>query len=280
MSQICSTASRLVKESSNSQIISISSNLIDEVCEDIKRDYKLFVSQLEKNDEINRVNNKDHESSVNGENLSCFSYNQILLFDKINRNKRGVLIYLNERIKKLKNLSWQYFNNLPDDVSNISFTESDTIFYNQYTKNLQDYFNSLAIDNYNEFKVYNNMNTYMDLSKSLAPPMTDNIIVSVKAEENIKDFKLDKFFNSYFNYNSDGKIPEKNVTTDVNSIIDNYTNNSNSKNKSNIENNKNLLNKIDLNNDKCYKIEKGNTYSFPFSEIEPYIHRGLFSINE
>ena len=156
---ICSSAYKLVKESLNTQILGLNTNTINELIDEISKDYESFYL------------------SIGGDNKNEKDYrqDQKVLIDKVNRNKRAVLIYLNERIKKLIDASWTYSTNLPNYVLD-NLDENDNLFYSEYTKNLHSYSSKLSyID--------------MDLTKHLHPP-SDSIMVSIRAEENIKNFKL------------------------------------------------------------------------------------------
>lgn len=195
MSKICKNALKLVHEASNSQIQNINLNLIDEIITEIKGDNQTILDTYEKEELEQESRSIIHD----------------FYLEKISRNKRAILIYLNERLKKIKYNCLLYQGINPENITE-KLSDYDNLFYNEYLKNYQNYYKHISLD------------LDMDLSKHLNPP-SDSITVSVRANETIKNFKISK--------------------------------------------NSNLIN-----------IEKGNSYSFSRSDVEPYLQTGLFSMNE
>lgn len=191
---ICPNAYRLVKESQNKQISSVNTTTINETIDEINKDYTKFFSLLE---------NRKEERSWTPE--------QMVLYKKVERNKRAVLIYFNERLSKLEKVAWSYLKNPPSHTIQ-NFDEKDLLFHSEYVQNLENYSKGLLID------------VDMDLTKLQSPP-SDSVFVSVRAQESIKGFKI--------------SFDEETID-----------------------------------------VEKGNSYLFKKSDIESYLRRGLFSLNE
>jgi hypothetical protein len=165
MNSVCPNSLKLVKESNNKQILHISTETINEVVEEITKDYEMLIKLME-----------TQKSSVDGKSLTP---EQNILYEKINRNKRGVLIYLNERLNKLENITWDCGKAIPSHVLE-KFDEVDQHFQSEYYKNLNTYCKTIfgQVD--------------MDLTKNINPP-NDSIYISVRAEETIKKIKLNEY---------------------------------------------------------------------------------------
>ena len=197
MNNICTNATKLVKEAKNKQILAFPNETINEVVEEIKKDYNLLMKLIE-------------EQNPNNDN-GVITSEQTLLYEKINRNKRGVLLYLNDRMNKLENITWEYTNDIPLNIEE-KLIEADKHYQAEYFNNMKNYYKNLVLD------------VDMDLTKQFDPPL-DSIYASVKSEVNIDSFVL--------------VHGEKNIT-----------------------------------------LEKGCSYVFKKSDVEPYVRKGIFSYNE
>lgn len=162
----CHNSNKLIRESSNRQFLKYNNNLIDEISDEITKDYEKFCEIVNKTKEnTEKHTEKQSESIV-----------KYVLYDKAERNKRAIMIYLNERLKKLKSYAWIFQNTPPSHVKS-NFEDNDFLFYSQYIKNMEKYFKSLSPI------------ISIDLSKQTKPPK-NSVYVSVLANENIKNFKI------------------------------------------------------------------------------------------
>lgn len=197
MSNICTNSTKLVREAKNKQVLSFPNETINEVVDEIKKDYELLMKLIE-------FQNPNNDNNV-------ITSEQTLLYEKINRNKRGVLLYLNDRMNKLENITWEYTNDIPLNIEE-KLIESDKHYQSEYFNNMKTYYKNLVLD------------VDMDLTKQFTPP-SDSIYASVKSEVNINSFVL---------------VP----------------------------------------GDKKMVLEKGCSYVFKKSDVEPYVRKGIFTYNE
>ena len=160
MSNITPNSYKLVKESQNKVFQPISTELINQTADEINKNFQSFSKLLEIQDKF----------------ADKLSPEQALILSKISRNKRGVFIYLNDRINKLENMTWEFHDNLPETIIE-KMGEVDKQYQKQYYINFKKYFKSVLLE------------VDMDLTKHLKPPV-DSCYVSVRAEDDVENFKL------------------------------------------------------------------------------------------
>lgn len=164
MNSLTPNAVKLVKEAANKQLLPTNTEIINEAILEINKDYNNLMKLI----------NEKAEESENTESTGL-TPEQNLMYEKISRNKRGVMLYLNERMTKIENLVWEYGESIPDHIYE-KFDEADKHYCQEYLKNFEKYYKTIVYD------------INMDLSNQLVPP-TNNIFISCKAEKTIEKFK-------------------------------------------------------------------------------------------
>jgi len=94
----------------------------------------------------------------------------------LNRNKRLLLAYLYHRLEKIKLMRWEFGSVLPDDIK-INLSEPETLWFNNYSKNLTTYMRQLG-DKYHS----------LDLTQNLSAPRS--VLIEVTCSIEYGDLRL------------------------------------------------------------------------------------------
>ena len=130
-------ATELVKEisvsietsASPSSIPPYNDELVRSILEEVKAHHREMLSLLRKLENAEENNEKEKRSISAAMETHHFS---------ILRNKKALMIYLNERVKRIQSLRWTLGVGLPDSISeNLSHSERD--YFTEYSKILNKY---------------------------------------------------------------------------------------------------------------------------------------------
>lgn len=94
----------------------------------------------------------------------------------LHRNKRCILVYLNERLIRIKALRWEFGPVLPNDIKN-NLCDPEITFYKNYSKLMSNYMR--AIGNRHS----------LDITTDFRPPKS--LYIEVRCLEDFGDFELD-----------------------------------------------------------------------------------------
>lgn len=147
-----------------------------------------------------------NNNEIDQDNLAV-KYNNQFLIARASKNKRCILAYLNDRMNKLENYSWEYNKDIPEQILS-KMDEKDKNYQEQYYNLINKYSKNISECDF-------------DLTKNYQPPK--EIYIEVRALQDINNLKT-----------FEGEI----------------------------------------------NVVKNHTYSFRKNDIEHYIRKGLFAINE
>jgi len=148
-------ALELIKELDRSKdvLLPFNENAVREILEEMKVLWNL-----------NRANITDREFNEE------YAPTIFLRHGALNRNKRLLMAYLHHRLETIKKMRWDFGCVLPDDIK-INLSEPETLFFNNYSKNLTSYIRQLG-DKYHS----------LDLTQNLSPPRSVLIEVTCSIE--------------------------------------------------------------------------------------------------
>ncbi|CAH1792103.1 unnamed protein product [Owenia fusiformis] len=122
---------------------------------------------LEEMKALYEQNQQDVNDAVQGE-AGLFSGVQIR-HAALERNKRCILAYLQNRLKTTRDMRWEFGSVLPADVK-YNLSEAEIQWFNKYNKSLANYMRSLGEDG------------GLDLTQDMKPPKTLYIEVRCKVD--------------------------------------------------------------------------------------------------
>lgn len=114
------------------------------------------------------------------------------------RNKRCLLTYLNQRLQRIKSLRWEFGPIIPDDIKT-NLCEPEVIFFNKYSKSLASYMRSIGDGQ------------GIDLTGDLRPPKS--LYIEVRCVEDFGKFELEDGEVIYLKKNSQHYLPRSQVET-------------------------------------------------------------------
>ncbi|XP_055387514.1 DNA replication complex GINS protein PSF1-like [Condylostylus longicornis] len=114
----------------------------------------------------------------------------------LQRNKRCLLVYLNERLEKIKSLRWEFGPVIPSDIKS-SLCEPEIMYFNNYSKSLANYMRSIG-DGFG-----------IDLTSDLKPPKT--LYVEVRCLKDYGKFEMENGDVVFLKKNSQHYLPRSEI---------------------------------------------------------------------
>ncbi|XP_061390740.1 DNA replication complex GINS protein PSF1-like [Musca vetustissima] len=116
----------------------------------------------------------------------------------LQRNKRCLLAYLQQRLQRIKALRWEFGPIIPGDIK-LNLCEPEVTFFNKYSKSLASYMRSIGDGQ------------GIDLTGDLRPPKS--LYIEVRCVEDFGKFELEDGEVIYLKKNSQHYLPRSQVET-------------------------------------------------------------------
>ena len=113
-----------------------------------------------------------NNNEIDQDNLAV-KYNNQFLIARASKNKRCILAYLNDRMNKLENYSWEYNKDIPEQILS-KMDEKDKNYQEQYYNLINKYSKNISESDF-------------DLTKNYQPPK--EIYIEVRALQDINNLK-------------------------------------------------------------------------------------------